>query len=365
MAQPCQLERSRRLGAQLTRGFAARLPILVFVGLFSAGAAELDNDEDHDEVDGVVVGSGPDGTPETASNESGTRRQVTIELPERDPNACRRDPTRVPEMVVIEGGHFWMGSLDGERDEKPVHEVAVQPFALGRCEVTVVEFSVFVAATGYVATADNGDCRVLNEAGTTFVDNVNASWRDPRYLDLAQIAAMPVVCVSFDDALAYTQWLAVHTGRPYRLPTEAEWEYAARGRTTTARHWEIYEHASQCDFANGADQDATSRFEERSNVECADGHVVSAPVATYRPNAYGLYDMLGNVWEWTADCWHGSYEDAPIDGEARPKVSDCSRRVVRGGSWFYGPEGLRSAKRSKDDPARTYNSVGFRIARTL
>ena len=83
-----------------------------------------------------------------------------------------------------------------------------------------------------------------------------------------------------------------------------------------------------------------------------------------RPHAYGLYDMMGNVWEWTAECWHGAYDDAPIDGEARPEEGDCSQRVVRGGSWFYGPMGLRSANRSKDDPARTYNSVGFRVART-
>ncbi|MFM1550804.1 MAG: formylglycine-generating enzyme family protein [Lentisphaeria bacterium] len=365
MAQPYQLE-SRRLSAKWTRGFAAHLSLLVFVAVFGIGVAqaEFDDEEGDDDVERVVVASGRVGIPQSAGSESETRQKVTIELPERDANACRSDPTRGPEIVDIEGGHFWRGSLYGDSDEKPVHKVAVQPFALGRCEVTVAEFSVFVEDTGYVATADSGDCRAVNEEGTTFVDGVNASWRDPRYPEVAQVASMPVVCVSFDDALAYAQWLAARTGRPYRLPTEAEWEYAARGGTTTARHWEVYQRASQCDFANGADQDAKSRFEQRSNVECADGHVVSAPIATYRPNAYGLYDMLGNVWEWTADCWHGSYEDAPIDGEARAQGSDCSRRVVRGGSWFYGPEGLRSAKRSKDDPARTYNSVGFRIART-
>ncbi len=326
-SQTDQFEGSRRLGAQLTRRFTARLSMLVLVGLFSIGSAQA------------------------------------------DPIACRSDPTTRPEMgpemVVIEGGRFRMGSLDGDSDEQPVHEVVVEPFALGRCEVTVAEFSVFVEDTGYVATADNGDCRALNEAGSTFVDGVNASWRDPRYPEVAQVAAMPVVCVSFHDALAYTQWLAARTSRPFRLPTEAEWEYAARGRTTTARHWEIHPRASQCDFANGADQDAKSRFEEWSGAKCADGHVVSARVGTYRPNAYGLYDMLGNVWEWTADCWHASYEDTSIKDGPRPEEGDCSRRVVRGGSWFYGPAGLRSAKRSKDDPARTYNSVGFRVARTL
>ena len=298
-------------------------------------------------------------------NESELRQKVTIELPEQDASACRSNPISGPELVDIEGGHFWRGSLYGDNDEKPVHKITVQPFALGRCEVTVAEFSVFVEDTGYVATADSGDCRAINEEGTTFLGGVNASWRDPRYPEVAQVGAMPVVCVSFDDALAYTRWLTALTGRAYRLPTEAEWEYAARGTTTTARHWEVYRHVSQCDFANGADQDSKSRFEQQSNVECADGHVVSAPVATYRPNVYGLYDMLGNVWEWTADCWKGSYEEPPSNGEARlAKGIDCSRRVLRGGSWFYGPEGLRSAKRSKDYPANTYNSVGFRIART-
>ena len=251
-----------------------------------------------------------------------------------------------------------------EHPSGPVHEVEVQSFALGRCEVTVAEFAAFVEDTGYVATADGGDCRVLNDAGITFVDGVEASWREPRYPDVAQGDSLPVVCVSFDDAVAYTEWLAARTGEPYRLPTEAEWEYAARARTTTARHWEVDRSASPCDFANGADQDARSRIKGRSNVDCADGHVVSAPVGSYRPNAFGLYDMLGNVWEWTADCWHESYDGAPSDGDVWQAAGDCSRRVVRGGSWFYGPMGLRSAKRSQDDTARTYNSVGFRVART-
>lgn len=338
MAAESQLARGTRLGARLTRGIAVCLALLVCGGLFSRG---------------VAGGSG-----------SETARGVTIQLPERDPNVCRSDPAMGPEMVVIEGGHFRMGSLDGDSNEKPVHTVTVKSFALGRCEVTVAEFSVFVEDSGYVATADSGNCRALNDAGITFVDGVDASWRDPRYPDVAQVASMPVVCVSFDDALAYTEWLAARTGQHYRLPTEAEWEYAARARTTTARHWEVEGSASPCDFANGADEDAQPRLRERSTVDCADGHVVSAPVASYRPNAFGLYDMLGNVWEWTADCWHESYSDAPIDGDVWRDAGDCSRRVVRGGSWFYGPMGVRSAKRSTDDTTRTYNSVGFRVART-
>ena len=343
----------------------ARLVILVLLGFFKVGAthAETDNTRNSDERK-VVVGQ-PESDKAAGSDGSKTHPVTTIELPERDLNACRRDPTRGPEMVVIEGGHFWMGSLDGESDEKPVHKVTMRSFELGRCEVTVAEFSLFVTATGYVATADEGNCSALNEAGITFVDNTNASWRSPRYPKVAQVADMPVVCVSFDDALAYTEWLTVQAGRSYRLPTEAEWEYAARGQTTTSRYWEVKPGASQCDFSNGADHDAKSRFPHRSNVACADGHVVSAPVATYRPNRYGLYDMLGNVWEWTADCWRGPYEVGPIDIEARGQGDDCSQRVVRGGSWFYGPDGLRSAKRSKNDVTRTYNSVGFRVARTL
>ena len=342
----------------------ARLIILVLLGPFNIGATHAETDNTLDSGEWNPVDIQPKSDKSAGSDSSKTSPGRRVELPERDPNACRSDPTREPEMVVIEGGHFWMGSLEGESDEKPVHEVAVKTFALGRCEVTVAEFAFFVEATGYVATADNGDCRALNEAGTTFADNMNASWRDPGYLDLTQVGAMPVVCVSFDDTLAYTEWLTLQLGRSYRLPTEAEWEYAARGRTTTARFWEINQSASQCKFANGADQDAKTRFEQRSNVDCADGHVISAPVATYRPNPYGLYDMLGNVWEWTTDCWRGPYDD-PIAIENRSQGDDCLQRVVRGGSWFYGPDGLRSANRSKDYPMRTYNSVGFRVARTL
>lgn len=361
VAEERQLERGERLGAQLTRGVAVCLSLLVFVGLSSRGVAQAEVD---DEAELVVVGSRPDPAPERGGSGRETAREVTIQLPEREPNACRSDPTTGPEMVVIEGGHFLMGSRNGDSDEQPVHNVAVPSFALSRCEVTVAEFSVFVEDSGYIATADSGNCRALNESGTTFVDGVDASWRNPRYPDVAQVPVLPVVCVSFDDALAYAQWLAARTGQSYRLPTEAEWEYAARARTTTERHWEVYRDASPCDFANGADKDAESRLRGRSIVDCADGHVVSAPVATYRPNAFGLYDMLGNVWEWTADCWHESYDDAPVDGDARQE-GDCSRRVVRGGSWFYGPMGVRSSKRSEDDTASTYNSVGFRVARTL
>ena len=133
MSQPYHLE-SRRLGAQWTRGFAALLSLLVFVAVFGIGAAqaEFDDEERDDDVERVVVGSGRLGIPQSGGSESETRQRVTIELPDRDANACRSDPTRGPEMVVIEGGHFLRGSLYGDSDEKPVHKVAVQPFALAQ-----------------------------------------------------------------------------------------------------------------------------------------------------------------------------------------------------------------------------------------
>lgn len=149
--------------------------------------------------------------------------------------------------------------------------------------------------------------------------------------------------------------MLLQTLAAYRLPTEAEGEYAARAGVTTAHYWDKAQDSSQCKFANGADAKAKQLNPNWTVANCDDGYTYTAPVASFRPNPFHLYDMLGNAWEWTADCWHDSYANAPVDGSAwlEGNGGDCTRRVVRGGSWIVSPQDLRSAYRGRGEaPAR-------------
>ena len=238
-----------------------------------------------------------------------------------------------PEMVVIPGGKFMMGSAD-EEDERPQHEVKIAPFALGRYEVTREEF----AASGLEVS----DC-----AGFTQTERE----RDP------------VVCVSWEDAKKYIQWLSAQTGHEYRLPTEAEWEYAARAKTSTARYWG--DDTNLCKYANARDQTYKEKTGESLAIhDCTDQYVYTAPVGSFIANDFGLYDMLGNVWEWTEDCYNENYSGAPTNGSAWT-TETCTDRVVRGGSWSYGPGGVRAADRYREVTTFRNGSIGFRVARTL
>ena len=169
----------------------------------------------------------------------------------------------------------------------------------------------------------------------------------------------PVVSVSWTEAKQYVAWLSTLTGRDYRLLTEAEWEYAARAGTTTAYNFGD-DQAKLCAHANLADRSLKKAAAEL----CDDGQVVTAPVGSYLPNAFGLYDTLGNAAEWVEDAYQDSHIDALADGSAR-KGNDASPRVLRGGSWSDGPEDLRSAFRGRAQPADRLNYFGFRVARTL
>ena len=181
--------------------------------------------------------------------------------------------------------------------------------------------------TGY----STGDTCYTYESDGFFGDpewkeRLGRGWKNPGF-GHEQDETEPVVCVSWDDAQAYVRWLSEETGEAYRLLSEAEWEYVARAGTTTARYWGESE-AGQCRYANGAD--AGTGFEWA--VSCHDGHARTAPVGRYEANAFGLYDVLGNVLEWTADCWNESYAGAPSNGGAW-ESGECTRRVLRGGSW--------------------------------
>ncbi len=265
-----------------------------------------------------------------------------------------------PEMVVIPPGDFEMGSPGSEAgrtdDEGPVHRVNVATFALVRTEITRGQFAAFVKQTGY-STGDK--CSTL--AGGKVAES-KASWRDT---DSAQDDSHPVVCVNWNDAKAYADWLSLYTGKTYRLPTEAEWEYAARGNSSTARYWGGNPD-SACTYANVADKTAQAQIHGASSWtvhNCTDGFAYSAPVGSFKANAFGLNDMLGNVWEWTEDSYHGSYSDAPNDGSTWQ--GDGAKRVLRGGSWNSGPRDVRAAVRNSYEPGARFGFFGFRLARTL
>ena len=268
-----------------------------------------------------------------------------------------RDCPDCPEMVVVPSGSFLMGSPPSEEgrhdNEGPQHRVTIaEPFAVGVHEVTRGEFARFVSATG---RSTGNSCLLWD--GSKWVKRSGRNWRNP---GLKQTDSHPVVCVSWDDAQAYVKWLSQETGHRYRLLSESEWEYVARAGTHTARYWGEGE-SGQCRHANGSD--TGSDFGEGA-AKCNDGHARTSPVGRYTGNGFGLHDALGNVWEWTQDCWNDSYRGAPADGRAWER-SDCSWHVVRGGSWSYEPKYLRAANRGRYSTGYRGTNQGFRLARTL
>lgn len=255
---------------------------------------------------------------------------ITLELDKR-PSQAFRDEIKAkypsgaaePEMVAIPGGSFDMGCVSGmdcNNDEKPVHSVRIKPFEMSKTEITFEQWDACVAF---------GGCDYLPD---------DRGWgRGNR----------PVIKVSYDDIQKYIAWLNRQTGQHYRLPSEAEWEYAARAGTRSKYSWgnDIGRNKANCDGCG-------SQWDDKQ----------TAPVASFAANGFGLHDMHGNVWEWVADCWNGSYAGAPSDGSAW-EGGDCGRRVYRGGSWNIGPRFLRSASRDRDARDYRYDYLGFRLSR--
>ena len=282
-----------------------------------------------------------------------------------------RDCADCPELVVIGAGSFTMGSPAAEAgrdaDEGPQRPVSIaRAFALGRHEVTLGEFKRFVAASNYVTEAERNvsakGCRTWEDADGTWDWREGRSWRSPGF---EQTDRHPVVCVSWNDAQAYVQWLGRRAGQTYRLPSEAEWEYAARAGSSSSRPWGDDPNEA-CRHANGADQSRSPGGRTRSvRHECNDGFWFTAPVGSYAANRFGVNDMIGNVWEWVQDVWHDNYNGAPGDGSVWAAGGDPARRVLRGGSWDVNPQNLRSAYRDRSSPDNRNDSTGFRIARTL
>ncbi|MGB5451975.1 MAG: SUMF1/EgtB/PvdO family nonheme iron enzyme [Sedimenticolaceae bacterium] len=237
------------------------------------------------------------------------------------PGDTYRDCDACPEMVVVPAGRLEMGSVGNRAEETPVHSVVIPgPFAIGVYEVTVDEWD---------ACLREGGCRQSPQQG--------------------QEGRLPMVNISWDDAQRYVAWLSAKTGRKYRLPTEAEWEYAARAGSSTLFWW------------------GDAPGDTRAN--CADcggawGGKSTAPVGSFQPNPFGLHDVHGNAWEWTGDCWNPSYTGAPADGTPWLR-GDCISRVLRGGSWALDHDYMRSARRSRYDRDVRYYLNGLRVVSEL
>ncbi len=290
---------------------------------FSAWNGEIESDEFSKLTSAVerLAGPGKTGGAETsvahttAKTAVAPRKQVKSGLK----TSTASDDTFIePEMVEIPAGRFHMGG-NKRSSKQPIHQVNIaKPFSVAKYPVTFEQYELYVKANDLDLPSDEG-------------------WGQGK---------RPVININWDDAQAYAKWLSDKAGKPYRLPSEAEWEYAARAGTISDYYWDDEENVE--DYA---------WFDENSNDK-------THPVGQKKPNAFGLYDMSGNVWEWVQDCWHESYEKAPDDGSPwlEKNGGDCSLRVLRGGSWLGEPSHLRSALRIGYDPDSRDYFHGFRLA---
>ena len=264
-----------------------------------------------------------------------------------------RDRLRIggegPAMVALPPGRFRMGSPSAEMgrydNEGPVHTVTIsRPIAMGQYPVTFADYDRYVSAMGAERPTDedSGFVKTLFERQTE--RPADEGWgRGKR----------PVINVNWHEAKAYALWLSEQTGKRYRLPSESEWEYAARAGTETAYSWGDEINCSQ------------ARYGRRAGGECSNSGDGPVPVGSFEPNPFGLYDLHGNVWEWVEDGWHNNYEGAPSDGSTWTGGDDGSLRVMRGGAWFSYPRYVRSAVRFGDPPSRRSIAYGFRLVQDL
>lgn len=322
--------------------------------------------------------------------------QSRLSAEERE--ALRTAALRELSLARLSGADFTMGSETDERGDdgqpdstaQPTRSVKVANFELAYYEVNVGQFRKFVDATGYLTEAETATapgCFVATRSGRWELRAGN-HWRDPGYgPDQPQTDSHPVVCVSWNDVQAYLQWLNGPNGpnggtERYRLATEAEWEFAARGGTTSPRPWSetpgffgrVWNAAKlgskperpvsrSCGYANVADEALRTLLDWPDTLNCADSYPYAVPGGYFSRNNFSLYDMIGNAAEWVQDCWNASHAGAAADARAR-NAGDCTRRVVRGGSWASKPASIRSAARGAQPHAYRAADLGFRIARS-
>ena len=285
-----------------------------------------------------------------------------------NPGAIVKDCAECPELVVVPAGNFTMGSSAQEQAlansagvsaeltarESPQHYVRVPSFAAGRYAVTKGEFAAFVRASNYrTETEHGGGCYVWTGKDKEWQDDADFNWRNAGF---SQGDDHPVVCVSWNDVQAYIQWLNRISGKSYRLLSEAEWEYVARGGTQTAFWWGDNVSTSRANYNGSTSYNGSPKGKNRQ---------ATVPVQSFSPNPFGLYNLNGNVWELTQDCWHENYAGAPTDGSAWMAGCADDKPVLRGGSWGSTPVYLRSAFRFKISSDVRLNDGGFRLARDL
>jgi formylglycine-generating enzyme required for sulfatase activity len=278
---------------------------------------------------------------------------------------------RAPEMIVLPHGGFRMGAADSEPGaadaEKPAHYVRFERgFALSRKAVSVAEFRRFVQATRYRPRASRrGHSTVYDERSGNFARRSGVDWQSD-YAGVRAADDLPVLHVSVRDAEAYAEWLAEQTGRSYRLPSEAEFEYAARAGMQARYPWgnNGIPPKGFGNLTGGNDVSPSGRHWNNAFVSYGDGYWGPAPGGSYKANPWGLYDMGSNISEWVSDCWHASYRRAPAGGAAWFNPG-CRSRVVRGGSWAGSPVQARAAWRSSSNSDMTSARTGFRVARGI
>lgn len=275
-----------------------------------------------------------------------------------------KTPVLVPPMVTIPAGEFLMGSTASKK-EQPIHKVKVNAFKISKYEVTVKQFKQFAAATNYITS--NRCWKFVTEGGGQFkvgYDVAPGNWLTPEY---APGDFHPVMCVSWDDAYAYMNWLSQQTGKKYRLPTEAEWEYAGRAGSTT-KYFFGDDDKDLCQYANTFDKSGLRAFVrdkayQPKEMACDDNAEYTSIVGMYKPNAFGLYDMIGNVSEWVEDCDHPNYEGAPTDGSAW--ISEkCGMRSRKGSSYGIGGSHI-SMRGHGGQSNRSSLGEGFRIVEDI
>jgi formylglycine-generating enzyme required for sulfatase activity len=265
-------------------------------------------------------------------------------------------------MVSIPAGEFMMGSEVNEPlrfDNERPHRVRItHAFEMSATDVTVAQFAAFVADSGCKTAAETEGWAygAWNTSSNAWDKFAGASWRAPGF---PQTSQDPVVDVTWGDAIAFCRWLSEKDGRTYRLSTEAEWEYACRAGTQTAYFWGDDPSAGQ-GFANCLDQTAKERFTLFPPFDWSDGFVYTSPVATFRPNKWGLYDMLGNVLQWCGDY----FADYPAEPVSDPAPAVGKQRNLRGGAFIYGPKHCRCAFRGRNDPNFRNFYIGFRVVRS-
>lgn len=275
------------------------------------------------------------------------------------------DCSGCPEMVAVPAGEAILGpepyEANARAGEAPQRNVRIgYRLAVARTEVTRAQYRAFMDASGH-RMAQTGCNTWRRNRVIGFVRE--HSWDNPGY---PQAETHPVVCVSHADAGAYATWLAARTGKPYRLLSSSEFEYATRAGTRGPWFWGL-KSGDACAYANIADDTFRRSFDSAPTFGCNDGYEHTAPAGSFAPNPWGLHDMLGNAWEWTDDCHHDDMAGVPTDGSAWQSADggDCSRRIPRGGSWVSGTDWVRAAAQSTDGATYQSQLLGFRVALTL